>query len=105
MVSSGWRVSKPLRANKGSARVDNFMLYMHNVWWFGGLLGSAVVFLLFIGLLVLVVRLAFGWTWYSRRRFSWGYNSEALETLRSRYARGELTREQYLEMKKTLEER
>ena len=29
---------------------------------------------------------------------------EALDTLRMRYAKGELTKEQYIEMKKTLEE-
>ena len=81
------------------------MLHMSSIWWVGGLLGSVILFLLFIGLLFLVVRLAFRGTWYSYHRHSWAYDNEALETLRSRYARGEITKEQYLEMKKTLEER
>ena len=80
------------------------MLHMNPIWWIGGLLGSVVVFLLFIGLLFLVARLAFRGTWHAYRRSSGGYGNEALETLRSRYARREITREQYLEMKKTLEE-
>ena len=80
------------------------MLHMNPIWWIGGLLGSVIVFLLFIGLLFLVARLAFRGTWRNYRRSSLGYGNEALETLRSRYARGEITREQYLEMKKTLEE-
>lgn len=73
-------------------------------WWFGGLFGAIIV-LFFVGLLLFIVRLAFWGTWRPHHRHRWGYGDEALENLRTRYARGEITKEQYLEMKKVLEER
>ena len=74
-------------------------------YWFGGLIGATIVFLVFVGLLLFIARLAFWGTWRARRGPSWRYRDEALEILRARYARGEITKEQYLEMKKALEER
>jgi len=75
------------------------------VWWFSGLLGAIIMFLVFAGLLLLISKLIFWGTWRAHLRPSWSYRDENLEILRSRYAKGEITKEQYLEMKKTLEER
>lgn len=77
----------------------------HPLWWFGGLIGTIIVFLVFVGLLLLIARLAFWGTWRGYRGLWWRYRDEALEILRAKYARGEITKEQYLEMKKVLEER
>ena len=74
------------------------------IWWFGGLLSTIIMFMVFVGLLLLISRLVFWGTWRVHRRPSWSYRDESLEILRGRYARGEITKEQYLEIKKTLEE-
>lgn len=64
---------------------------------------SFIINVLIIGYLTRPdVKAFFGKT---QRRPWWGYRDEALENLRVRYARGEITKEQYLEMKKVLEER
>lgn len=79
---------------------------LRGIWWFVGLrlIGAIIVFLVFAGLLLFIVRLAFWGTWRAHRG-PWRYRDEALETLRTKYARGEITKEQYLETKKVLEER
>jgi putative membrane protein len=59
-------------------------------------------FFIFIGLLFFVFRWAF-WGWGWRRGYYRGYwtqgASSALEILNQRYARGEITREQYEQIK------
>jgi len=78
---------------------------MNLFWSVAGFLGGIFVFLLFVGLLVLLARLLFWGTWRTHHRSSWRYRNEALDILDARYAKGEITKEQYLEMKKTLQER
>ena len=69
-------------------------------WWFFFPFG---IFFLFI-VLFFVSRLIFwpmGWGW--RRRYWYGYG-DAHEILRQRYARGEITKEQFDQMKRDLEQ-
>ncbi len=65
-------------------------------------------FIFFFLFLLLVTRLIFwgwwGWGWRRRHWYGYGY-SDANETLRQRYARGEITKEQFDQMKRDLEQR
>lgn len=87
------------------------MMFMNPLWLLGGLLGGILLFILAVGFIMLIVRLIFWGTWRSHRRPMWrpydrGWRprGEALGILEARYARGEITKEQYLDMRKTLEE-
>jgi putative membrane protein len=74
--------------------------YPYFGWWFF----PFGIFFLFI-FLFFVSRLIFwpmGWGW--RRRYWYGYG-DATEILRQRYARGEITKEQFEQMKRDLEQR
>ncbi|HYB93084.1 MAG TPA: SHOCT domain-containing protein [archaeon] len=71
----------------------------------GGLIIAVIFIIVFIVLLFLIASLAFWGTRHAHRRSSWGYRDEALDILRTRYAKGEITKEQYLEMEKALEEK
>ena len=71
-------------------------------WWFFPF--GAFFFLIFI---FLIFRFAFwgwggGWRW--RHRYRYGYG-DAHEILRQRYARGEITKEQFDQMYRDLEQR
>jgi putative membrane protein len=69
-------------------------------WWFFFPFGIVFIFLV----LILVSRLIFwplGWGW--RRRYWYGY-ADAQEILRQRYARGEITKEQFDQMRRDLEQ-
>jgi len=64
------------------------------------------MFLFFVGInSCFLARLLFRGSRDVHLRPSWRYRMRALEILDSRYTRGEITREQYLEMKRTLDER
>ena len=80
-------------------------LHMNPLWSIAIFLGGIIMFLLFVGLLMFLARLLFRGSRGVNLRPSWRYRDEAFEILDSRYARGEITREQYLEIKRTLEER
>jgi len=71
-------------------------------WWFFFPFGILFIFIV----LFFVSRLIFwpiGWGW--RRRYWYGYGyGDANEILRQRYARGEITKEQYEQMKRDLEQ-
>ena len=69
--------------------------------WFGGCLLAFFVFLVFLGISLLICRFLFR-PW-SYRRWGYGHRDEALEVLKMRYVKGEITKEQYLEMRKDLE--
>jgi putative membrane protein len=65
-------------------------------------------FLFFVLIAFFVVRSLFwgwGWGWRGRGgyRGGWGYGGDAKEILRRRYARGEITKEQFDQMKKDLD--
>ena len=87
------------------------MMFMNPLWLLGGLLGGILLFILVVGFIMLIVRLIFWGTWRSHRRpigryygREWRPRGEAFGILEARYARGEITKEQYLDMRKTLEE-
>ena len=83
-----------------SAPPGNYYGYPFLGWWFFFPFG---IFFLFI-VLFFVSRLLFwpmGWGW--RRRYWYGYG-DANEILRQRYARGEITKDQYEQMKRDLEQ-
>jgi uncharacterized membrane protein len=67
-----------------------------------GSLGSAM-FNLIIALVVILILLAVGLAVLERKPLSGVRADEAYAALRLRYVKGEITKEQYLEMKKTLD--
>ena len=83
----------------------SYLPYVRPSIWFGGLLLSFFVVLVFVGISMLIFRLIFR-PWRHRE---WGYayhertHDEALELLRLRYAKGEVTKDQYEEMRKNLD--
>jgi putative membrane protein len=71
-------------------------------WWFFFPFG----FLFFLGIIFLVSRLIFwpwGWGGAWRRHYWYGYG-DAREILRQRYARGEITKDQYDQMNRDLDQ-
>jgi len=68
-------------------------------WWFFFPFG----FIFFIFFVFFIGRLLF-WPWGWRRNY-WHGHDEAYYILRQRYARGEITKDQYDEMMKGLEQR
>jgi putative membrane protein len=74
-------------------------------WWF---FPFGIFFFLFIVFFVFRF-IFFGWTWGWRRRYWYGYGyghgyGDAHEILRQRYARGEITKEQFDQMTRDLEQ-
>jgi putative membrane protein len=72
--------------------------------WFFFPFGFFFIFFLifFVGRLIFW---PWGWGWGWRRRYGYGYGySEAHEILRQRYARGEITKEQFDQMSRDLEQ-
>ena len=70
-------------------------------WWFFFPFG----FIFFFIVLFIVSRFVFwGWWGWGRRRSYWYGHGEATEILRQRYARGEITKEQYDQMSRDLEQ-
>lgn len=71
-------------------------------WWFFPF--GFIFFLIFI---FFIFRMAFwglGGGWGRRRRYWYGYYGDAHEILRQRYARGEITKEQFDQMNRDLEQ-
>lgn len=75
-----------------------------HMWWGAWGIGMLVFMILFWALIILgivaLVRWAFGWSVGSGRAVGGG---RALEILKERYAKGELTREQFEAMRRDLE--
>ncbi len=77
------------------------MMYTYHPFWVFFPIG----FILFFFLAFVLVRALFWpWGWGMRRRH-WYYHDEALDILRQRYARGEISKEQYDQMSRDLEQR
>ncbi len=75
---------------------------MMNGWGFFDPLGMLFGWVIFVILLVVIVRaLGGGRHWMHRRDHHDGHSS-ALDILQERFAKGEITKEQYNDMKKTL---
>lgn len=70
--------------------------------WFGGLL-SVLWWALIIAGFVLLIRLLTGRPLHGRRHMLMDNHSDALEVLKTRYAKGEITKEQFETMKKDIE--
>ncbi len=77
--------------------------YGYGIWWIVGLIALALLVLFVVGIVVLGI-----WTSGRRTRSQEGGQGypgradEALEILRQRYARGEITREEFLAMREDL---
>ena len=75
-------------------------LFPVHYFFFGPFFGVIfVLFLLFFGLRLLLLP----WGWYGGRR-AWRNYDPAMDTLRQRYARGEITKEQFEQMKNDLQQ-
>jgi putative membrane protein len=75
-----------------------------HIWWGAWGMGMLLFMLLFWALviagIVALVRWAFGWSGFGGRAMRGG---RALDILKERYARGELTREQFEAMRRDIE--
>lgn len=69
---------------------------------FGGIF-SFLLALLLIFLLIVAVAAALKWMWGETRLFSGGNRETALEVLKKRYARGQISKEEYERIKKEIE--
>jgi putative membrane protein len=79
----------------------SYVPYMRPIVWFGGLLVVFFVVLVFVEISMLIFRLLFRpWRY---REWGYAYSDEALELLKLRYVKGEITSDQYREMRKNLE--
>ena len=72
-------------------------------WWFFPF--GFIFFLLFLFFIFRVVFWGWGGGWGRRRRYWYGYYGDAREIVRQRYARGEITKEQFDQMNRDLEQR
>jgi putative membrane protein len=66
-----------------------------NDWYFGW------GWILWLGFVVLVFSSVgnWGYTYSAHRKYDWPPHKDAIDSLNERYARGEITREQYREIK------
>jgi putative membrane protein len=79
----------------GAFPADSYPPFYYFPWW--------IIFpLFFFGLFFFAFRWWWGWGWWGSRGYYY-YNDPALQVLRERFARGELTKEQYEQMRKDLE--
>lgn len=72
--------------------------HMGNWWW----LGFLFYFIVFVGIIILIVFLVRGLS-SSKSQGLPPPKEEPLEILKKRYAKGEITKEQYQQMKKDIE--
>lgn len=73
--------------------------------YYGGFLFFPFGFFFFIFIVFAAGRLLFWpWAWGWRRGY-WYHRDEAMEILRQRYAKGEITKEQFAQMMRDLEQR
>ena len=62
------------------------------------LLGLLLIFLVIVGVMA-----ALKWLWGEKPTFTAGSNESALDILKKRYARGEISKEEYERIKKEIE--
>jgi len=100
----------------GIAAVIGAIMNPHSVidytgGWVGiawGMVGTLIgLFFVFIWMIVwpvgFIMWISRGYRYSSRNRWTWWDHDEALEILRERYARGEITKEQHDKMREDLE--
>lgn len=80
----------------------NMMYYGPHPYAFFGFLGSILSAVFWIVIIVLIFRLIKRGRRHSWHRWNGFMAGGALETLRERYAKGEITKEEYEERKKVL---
>lgn len=92
MLGAAWAQQRPYEWEWGR----------HPMWWMWGAwgLGMMLIMLLFWG--VIIVAIVFGIRWLLRQGREQQSDS-ALEILRQRYARGEITKDDFERMKKDLQ--
>lgn len=74
----------------GGPRVERLVHHDSTWWWFGHLLGG----LIFVALAALIVMLL--WRWLAMKAPARSTDDAALAHLRMRYARGDVSREDYV---------
>jgi uncharacterized membrane protein len=86
-----------------SSSAVNYGSFPYFGWWGGPFFG----WFFFIPL-IFIAFFAFRWFWWRPWGRGWyggyGYDDPAMETLRQRFARGEISKEQYEQMAKDLEQ-
>ena len=82
-------------------RVHEWGWSMHPMSGFWGIWGIAMMLMMFVFWGVVIAAIVLGMRWLARQ--GWESRSDpALETLRQRYARGEINKEQFETMKRDL---
>ena len=84
-------------------RVSEWHWEMHPVWWVWGAGGLVMMALVLLFWILVIVGLVIGLRWFMSQGRSTTPDT-ALSILRERYARGEITREQFDSMRRDLEE-
>jgi putative membrane protein len=106
--SLGWILVPILALAILAAVLAGFAFYgnsSHGPFPYYGWLGGPFFGWFFFIPLIFIAFFAFRWFWWRPWGRGWyGYDDPAMETLRQRFARGEITKEQYEQMAKDLEQ-
>jgi putative membrane protein len=72
------------------------MHYYHGSWNNGAFIGFHILgFLLFVALIFILIRFCIGGRFYHRHSTSTGSGDNAIEIVKQRYAKGEITKSEY----------
>lgn len=80
------------------------MMHYYNGAWSGGsfIAFHVIGFLLFLFLIILVLRFCWGSHFYHHNHFNKNNETDSNEILKQRYAKGEITKEEYNQIKKDI---